>query len=175
MSNLLKVVVFSLCVIGVYTLFATVFTPAIKPQQPPSIDAVAVLPGMTLAQFAALGERLYNGKGSCSLCHDAAGARAPLLDAVALRGARRIKEPGYKGSATDAAGYIYESMTAPSAYVVAGYGVVGSNDGQSPMPDASQEPLGLSAVEIRAVTAFLQRRAGTEVTVGPDWAAKETP
>ncbi|MBI5885992.1 MAG: hypothetical protein HZB85_05355 [Deltaproteobacteria bacterium] len=173
MTNLLKVVVFSLGVIGAYTLFATTFTPAIKPE-PPVTDNIPASTGMTLARFAALGERLYNGKGSCGLCHNPVGGRAPLLDDVALRAAGRIKEAGYKGSAIDATGYIYESMTTPSAYVVAGYGVVGSNDGQSPMPDVSREPIGLSAMEIRAVIAYLQQRAGAAITVGPDWTAKET-
>lgn len=173
MSNLLKVVVFSLCVIGAYTLFATTFTPAIKPE-PPIIDNLPASTGMTPAQFAALGEKLYDNKGSCALCHNPVGGRAPLLDDVALRAAGRIKEPGYKGSAIDAAGYIYESMTNPSAYVVAGYGVVGSNDGQSPMPDVSKEPIGLTSAEIRAIIAYLQQRAGAAITVGPDWTAKET-
>ena len=163
MSNLLKVVVFSLCVIGLYTLFAQNFTPAIKPEQPPVDEAVSS--SMTTQELVALGERLYNGKGACGLCHNAVGGRAPLLDAIAFKAIERIKEPGYKGTAKDAAAYIYESMTAPSAYVVPGYGVAGSYDKQSPMPDVSKEPIGLGTIELSAVTAYLQRRSGAQVTV----------
>lgn len=163
MNSFLKVVIFSLCVIGLYTVFATVFTPAIKPEPPPVDEVISA--SMTTDELVALGERLFNGKGSCGLCHNDVGGRAPLLDTVALKAAQRIKEAGYKGTAKDGAAYILESMTAPSAYVVSGYGVAGSNDTQSPMPDVSKEPIALSSIEMTAVAAFLQRRSGAQVTV----------
>lgn len=166
MSNFLKVVVFSLCVIGLYTLFAAVFTPPIKPEPPPVDEAAST--SMTTEELIAFGERLFNGKGACGLCHDAAGDRAPRLDTVALKAIERIKAPNYKGAAKDPVAYIYESMTAPSAYVVAGYGVAGSNDKVSPMPDVSKEPIALGAVEMAAVTAYLQQRSGAAVTVQVD-------
>lgn len=144
--------------------------PPIKPEPPPADEAVST--SMTTEELVAFGERLFNGKGACGLCHDAAGDRAPRLDTVALKAIGRIKEPGYKGAAKDPVAYIQESMTAPSAYVVPGYGIAGSMDTESPMPDVSKEPIALSTVEMTAVTAFLQRRAGVQVTVQYDDAGR---
>jgi len=162
MKNFLKVVVFSLCIIGGYTLFATEFAPAIKPEPPVVTNPTPET--MTGAELAAFGKTLFYGKGSCALCHERVGGRAPSLDTIALNGAKRIKEPGYKGTASSAASYIYESMTSPSAYVVPGYGSTGSVDTRSPMPDVRKPPVSLSQIEIRAVIAFLQDRAGVPVT-----------
>ncbi|MBI5561570.1 MAG: c-type cytochrome [Deltaproteobacteria bacterium] len=169
MSNFLRVVLFGLVVIGAYAAFAAVFTPSIKPEPPPAEETVSVAAAMTQEEFARFGERLYHGKGQCALCHNAAGGRAPSLDAVAINAARRIISPDYKGGAKDAAAYLYESMTAPSAYVVPGYGAAGT----SPMPGVRKEPIGLNETEMRGVIAFLQSRAGVTVTAAPPKAGEQ--
>lgn len=58
-------------------------------------------------------------------------------------------------------------MVSPSAYVVPGFGVTGSNDKVSPMPDVRAGEIGLSEVEIDSVIAYFQSAGGFEVTVGP--------
>lgn len=164
MNNFLKVIVFSVITIVLYTLFATEYIPPLNPAPPPKEEALD-LGAMSMDQFVVLGEKIYNGKGTCTLCHNPVVKRAPLLDALAGVAEERIKDPGYKGEAKDAAAYIIESMIKPSAYVVKGFGVTGTNDTQSPMPDVSTGAIGLNEVELKAVTAYLQKLGGAEVTV----------
>lgn len=68
---------------------------------------------------------LYRDHG-CGTCHAFAAAAttgqfAPTHDAMAPIAAARIQDPGYNGEATDAAGYVRESIVAPGAYLVDGY------------------------------------------------------
>src|SRR3972149_11541677 len=164
MKNFIKVIVFSILVIFSYSLFANEYIPPINPSPPP-VEEVMDLGAMTMEQFIALGEKVFNGKGTCTLCHNPVVKRAPLLESIAAVAPERLKDPRYKGSATNSGEYIIESMVKPSAYVVTGFGVTGTNDTQSPMPDVSTGAIGLNDVEIKAVTAYLQNLGGAEVTV----------
>ncbi|MEE9614633.1 MAG: c-type cytochrome [Thermodesulfobacteriota bacterium] len=160
----LKMILFSLAILVFYAGFAVVYIPSIQPAPPPK-EEVLDLGQMSMGDFIALGDKIFNGKGTCTLCHNPVGGRAPLLDSVADVADERIKDPGYKGEAKDAAGYIYESMVKPSAYVVAGFGVMGTDPPKSPMPDVSTGAVGLKEAELMAVIAYLQDNAGVEVTV----------
>lgn len=166
MSNFLKAAAFSLFIIGVYTFYSVRMVPLITPEEPP-VEEVFDTGEMTTEDFIALGEKLYNGKGACTLCHTPVGGRAPLIENIATIASERIKDPLYKGSAADSAAYIYESLVSPSAYVAPGFGVAGSNDTVSPMPDVRSGAIGLSDLEIKAIIAYLQDLSGMEVTVSP--------
>src|SRR2546422_710154 len=96
------------------------------------------------------------GKGQCPLCHGFQkgflSERAPNLFGVPTRALERLKDPRYSqadpskrdtvqkeacpgcGTAKSAAEYIAESHACPNCYVVAGFGVKGSNDRESPIP-----------------------------------------
>jgi cytochrome c2 len=117
------------------------------------------------------------GKGQCPLCHTFKagdiGDRAPNLIGIGNRAAERVKEPAYlkpttvqteafagSGRATTAAEYIAESHSCPSCYVVAGFGVKGSNDRESPMPQIHKPPIGLSIDELIAVDTWMFFREG---------------
>ncbi|MBI5233501.1 MAG: c-type cytochrome [Deltaproteobacteria bacterium] len=164
MKNFAKVVIFSITVMSLYALFANKYIPPINPSPPPTEEALD-LGAMTMDQFVALGEKIFKGKGTCTLCHNPVGGRAPLLESVASRANDRLKDPRYKGEAKDAAGYIYESMTNPSAFVVASFGVLGTNDTQSPMPNVSKGAIGLNEAELKALIAYFQSIGGTDITV----------
>ena len=164
MSNFLKVVVFSLLVIAFFAGFSNFGVPQIEPAPPPKEEKLE-LGAMTIDQFVALGKKLFEGKGTCTLCHNPVGGRAPLLDRAAAAAAERLNDPRYKGKAKNVEDYLYESMVAPSAYVVSGFGKAGTNDTESPMPDASSGSIRLSEAELRAVVAYLQDLSGVEVTV----------
>jgi cytochrome c551/c552 len=164
MKQFLKVVAFSIFILAFYTLFSNMGIPQVKPEAPPKEEKLE-LGAMTMEQFIALGEKVYKGKGTCELCHNPVGGRAPILDSVVTLAADRLKDPRYKGKATNPEEYIHESMVNPSAFVVAGFGVTGTNDTQSPMLDVSKGAIGLSEAEIAAVIAYLQDKAGAEVTV----------
>lgn len=173
MTNFFKVSGFSLAVIGGFTAFSNYGIPQIKSAPPPAEEKVD-LGAMTMDQFVALGARIYNGKGTCTLCHNAMG-RAPMLDKIGAVSAERLIDPGYKGAAKTVEEYLHESLVKPSAYVVPGFGKAGSNDAESPMPDVSGGGIGLSETEIKAVIAYLQDSSGSEVTVSiPAMHAAET-
>jgi mono/diheme cytochrome c family protein len=164
MRIFLNVIVFSLLIIGFFAGYSRYGIPQIEPAPPPEAEVID-LGAMTMEEFVALGERIYSGKGTCTLCHTTVGGRAPLLEQAAVVAEERLADETYKGEATDVAGYLYESMTNPSAYVVAGFGKAGTNDTVSPMPNMLSGSIGLPEAELTAVVAYLQDLAGTEVTV----------
>ena len=163
MTNFLKVSGFSLLMIGGFSAYSNYGIPQIIPAPPP-VEEKLELGAMTMDQFVALGGRIYNGKGTCTLCHNAMG-RAPMLDKIATVAAENLKNPNYRGAAKTVEEYLHESLVQPSAFVPAGFGKAGSNDSESPMPDVSGGGIGLAEAEIAAVIAYLQESSGSEVTV----------
>ncbi|MCK5640026.1 MAG: c-type cytochrome [Gammaproteobacteria bacterium] len=154
---------FSLLMVLVFTLVANLL-PQIEGEA--SVEEEVELGALTMDSFIALGETLFNGKGTCTLCHNAMG-RAPDILAQNMVGAaeERLADSRYKGKATDAESYLHESMVNPGIYVVAGFGKKGSNDTVSPMPAVHKAPIQLSEVEIGAIIAFMQAKDGNDVTV----------
>lgn len=129
----------------------------------------------------AYGERLFAGKGTCTLCHNDLGRAPDLLEMdLALAFNERMSDPRNEGIAAGGEGaaeveaYLRESLIDPSAYVVAGFGKKGSDDTISPMPIVSAAPIELNGVEINALIAFLQDGAGFAPTV-PLPSADEEP
>lgn len=164
MMTFARVVMFTLLTVGLFAYFANFGIPEIKPAPPPETEELN-LGGMTMQDFVSVGDALFNGRGTCTLCHNAVGGRAPLLDDAADAIMGRLSDPRYTGKAEDLQAYLHESMVDPSAYVVAGFGKAGSRDAESPMPDVSVGSIGLSAAEINAVIAYLQDLWGLEITV----------
>jgi len=165
----LKVLVFSVLSLLVFTGFANIL-PQVQ-SDPPKEEKIDT-GSLDMAGMIALGEKLFKGKGTCTLCHNDLG-RAPDMLNMDLKEefSAQIANPKYNGIAKDATGakaiedYIRESMIDPSAYVVAGFGKKGTNDTVSPMPKVDAAPIELSEVEMNAIIAFLQDRAGFEPTV----------
>lgn len=161
--HLLKIVIFGLLVIGFYTYFGVGYFPRVAQEGPP--EEVPVHMESTEGEdLVLLGERVVRGKGACLLCHMPSG-RAEVLDHAAAMAGERLKDDMYRGSAQSAVEYLLESLLKPSAYVVKGFGVAGSGDTLSPMPDVRNPRIDLSDLEIRAVVAYLQSLAGVDVTV----------
>ncbi|MCP4696595.1 MAG: c-type cytochrome [Gammaproteobacteria bacterium] len=164
MKNFLKVVLFTVIVIGFFAGFSNFGIPQIEPAAPPKEEKLD-LGSMSMEQFVALGEKVFNGKGNCPLCHNAVGGRAPMLDKIGVIAADRLADARYQkgeGKATNAGEYIDESMRDPSAFVVVGFGKAGSNDTVSPMPNVSTS---LAEAEYKAVIAYLQESSGVDITV----------
>lgn len=84
----------------------------------------------------ALGQALFRSvQPACNACHSVApgvNMAGPSLSGLATRAAQTVADPGYKGQARDAAGYIRESIVQPSAHLVPG--AMYSANGQSFMP-----------------------------------------
>jgi mono/diheme cytochrome c family protein len=170
LMTLLRVMLFSLFVLLSYTLFANIL-PQVQ-SDPPVEEAAPSAEGMDLPAMAAWGEKLFSGKGTCTLCHNAMGRAPDLLTLdLAQAFADRLTDPNYRGAAKGESGakaieiYLRESFVEPSVYVVAGFGKKGTDDKVSPMPAVDKAPISLKPTEIDAVIAFLQDRAGSEMTV----------
>jgi hypothetical protein len=165
MNVLFKTLGFCLGLTLVFSLL-TYLLPQMKGEAP--VEKVVDLGSLTMDDFVALGEDLFNNKGTCTLCHKPPPlGRAPDIqgeDMVALS-IERLADERYQGEAKDAPGYILESMLDPSRYVVATWGKKGSNDSESPMPAVNKAPIELSSMEMDAITAYLQAKDGNEVTV----------
>jgi len=93
----------------------------------------------------ALGQTLFQQTPpGCYACHSTArgvNLVGPSLADIGTTAAQRIKDPSYRGKATDAAGYIRESIHDPNAFVLTG--PTYSSGGRSLMPtglDASLTP-----------------------------------
>jgi len=160
---LAKALGFSVALILVFAS-VTYVLPQVKGEAPE--EEVVDLGQLTMESFIAMGEKLYRGKGTCTLCHNNLG-RAPDLLAydVVTTSLERIGDSRYQGKAADAETYLRESMLQPSAYVVKGFGKKGSNDSESPMPVVDRPPIQLSEIEVSAVIAFMQNKDGNPVTV----------
>jgi len=165
----LRVIGFSVALLLFYMGFAHIL-PQVEPDT--SAPVAVSTDGLDMDGMIALGEALFTGKGTCTLCHNNMG-RAPdtlVMDMAAMY-PERLKDARYTGVSAGQNGakaieaYILESMKIPSAYVVEGFGQKGSNDTISPMPTVDKAPIELTAVEMNAVTAFLQDLAGIEPTV----------
>jgi len=124
------------------------------------------------------------GKGQCPLCHGFQkgflSERAPNLFGVPERAKERLEDPRYHkgepakrdtvqkescpgcGTATTVQEYIAESHACPSCFVVAGFGLKGSNDKESQMPRIHKPPISLSLPELAAVDTWLYVREGQE-------------
>jgi len=114
----------------------------------------AVAPG-----DAARGATLYETL-PCASCHDISrpwpgGDICPNLGNIATEAARIIRQPDYHGHATDAAGYIRESIVDPNAYIVPGP-TYRQADGQSVMPKTFGQSL--APAQLDDLVAFLLTR-----------------
>ena len=173
-----RVMIFSLFTLLAFTAFSNL-VPQVQgdPPQEEKVDTVS----LDMAGMISLGERLFSGKGTCTLCHNNLGRAPDLLELdLAKAFPERIADARYEGIAKGKTGakaveeYLIESMIDPSKYVVTGFGKKGSNDTISQMPKVDAAPVSLSKVEIDALTAFLQDKAGLTPTV-PLPSAEEAP
>lgn len=162
---LIKVLSFSIALTLIFTGVANLL-PQVEGEAP--VEQEIDLGALTPESFAGLGEDLFMGKGTCTLCHKPPPlGRAPDIqgkDMVALAKSA-LADERYKGKAKTAEEYIRESMIDPNIFVVKSWGVAGSNDSTSPMPKVDAAPIELSAVEVDAIIAYLQNKDGNDITV----------
>lgn len=157
---IVKVLSFMLFMILVFTGISNLL-PQVEGQAPKDIKVD--LGALTMESYIAMGETLFSGKGTCTLCHNNMG-RAPDISVMDMEATamERLKDPEYKGKAKDSESYFRESMIAPSEYIVAGFGKQGDT---STMPIINKAPIELTEVEMGAVVAYLQAKDGGQSTV----------
>ena len=117
------------------------------------------------------------GRGQCTLCHATLegmlGERAPNLFGATKRATERLKDPRYHlgkpeerdtvqkeafpgaGTATTPLEYIAETLLCPSCYVPTGYGMIGTDDKESPDINFIRPPVSLKIDDLVAVTTWL--------------------
>lgn len=97
----------------------------------------------TLTADAAKGEEIFRTTpAACFTCHSTAPGvdlAGPSLAGIVSEAEKVIQDPEYQGNATDAAGYIRESIVEPSIYLVPG--AMYSANGMSFMPSNYTEIL----------------------------------
>ncbi len=150
-ARFVRVVAFVSIVLGGFTLVALGI-----PQMaslPPAVEKFDVASIKDKKDLAAIGQKIFFGKGQCALCHTigTGEGRCPDLKGV---GAKLTRD------------FIYESMTQPQAYIYKDYEYVGPPKFfPAKMPSINKKPIGLSKNEMLAVIAFLQNMSGEEVTI----------
>ena len=109
---------------------------------------------------AAAGEALAAGAPACTACHILSNAGPAWLAAagapgIATRAAERVNAADYTGAATDAHGYLFESIVNPSAYIVDDNpAYINSATGESLMPGTFATTL--SAQNVADLIAYLE-------------------
>lgn len=181
---------------GIFASYSN-WLPQVRGEVPPPADAAGggkKAEDMTTQELADKGEMIIfgemgtmhgQGKGQCPLCHGFkkgdVSERAPNLAGIPSRSSERIKDPRYlkpdsiqteahsgSGRATSGIEYIAESHSCPNCFIVAGFGVKGSNDRESPMPTIHKPPTSLSIDELIAVDTWLFTREGEEAPAVAD-------
>lgn len=103
----------------------------------------------------AKGENLFRtASPACTACHSTQPGvtmAGPSLAGIGAQAEKIISGPDYTGQAKDAAGYIRESITHPSAYVVPG--AMFSANGTSFMPEGYASSL--TDEQLQQITAYL--------------------
>jgi hypothetical protein len=160
--ELAKILVFALIIMVSFAGYAKFGIPLVIPAPPPVEEKITG--AVSIEQMIAMGDKIFHGKGTCTLCHSPVGGRAPLLEQIGTNGPARLKDPRYKGKAKTVYQYILESEKDPSAYVVAGFGKPGTNDTVSPMPQTNKGAIGLSDFELDCVASYLLKTGGLPVT-----------
>lgn len=157
---IVKVLTFMIIMVLVFTVIANLL-PQVKGEAPKDIKID--LGTLTMETYISMGETLFHGKGTCTLCHNNLGRAPDILTLNMEKTAiKHISAADYQGEAKDSEHYFHESMVDPSKYVVPGYGKVGE---PSPMPAINKAPISLNEVEMGAIIAFLQAKDGGEPTI----------
>jgi mono/diheme cytochrome c family protein len=153
-ARFLRVAAFVAIVLGAFSLVALSI-----PQMEsvlPAMEKFDVASIKDKKDLAAIGQKIFFGKGQCALCHTigTSEGRCPDLKGIGGKLTRQ---------------FIYESLTQPQAYIYKDYEV---SDGPpkffpAKMPYINKKPIGLNNNEILAVIAFLQSMSGEEITVDP--------
>jgi mono/diheme cytochrome c family protein len=151
----LKVLLLAVAVVGFYTMVAHVI-PQLESEVPESLTLGG---DVTPEALVAAGERVYNGAGGCTACHGL-GTRAPnMLTDHAGEGTIGAR-CGAREAGKDCKAYLWESLTQPGAFVVAGF--------ENIMPDMRRQ---LPEDQVWAVIAFLQSQGGEVTVTGADLAS----
>jgi mono/diheme cytochrome c family protein len=150
-ARFIRVVAFVAIVLGGFSLVALGIPQMAS--MPPVVEKFDVAFIKEKKDLAAIGQKIFFGKGQCALCHTIGSSEGRCPDLKGI-GAKLTRE------------FIYESLTQPQAYVYMDFEHVGrAKFFPAKMPYINKKPIGLNNNEILAVIAFLQSMSGEEVTI----------
>ncbi len=151
-SKFLRVGGFVMIVLGTFSLIA-LSVPQMA-SLPPAIETFDITKVKTPEDLAGIGQKIFFSKGQCALCHSigpSESARCPDLKGI---GAKLSPE------------FIYESLTAPQAYIYLDFRHAGvPEEYPARMPHINKNPIALSEQEIYSVIAFLQKMSGEPISI----------
>src|SRR5437879_660420 len=157
-ANNLRILGVVLGTLALYTLIANKI-PQVQSEVPQALTLGA---NVTPEKLVSAGDQLYHGAGGCTACHGL-GTRAPNL-LTDEKGQGPIgARCGKREAGKDCQAYLYESLTSPRAYVVAGYEPI--------MPEMGRI---LSPQQLWALVAFLESNGGTVDVSASDIPASTT-
>ncbi|MEK7747908.1 MAG: cytochrome ubiquinol oxidase subunit I [Nitrospirota bacterium] len=151
-SSFPRVAGFVVAVLLAYTGLA--FSLPQRVSMPPveeKLDLTTIKSGKDLA---AVGNKIFFGKGQCALCHTIGGhgGRCPNLEGA---GARLTRQ------------FIYETLTQPKSYVKLDFDLPDPKPFAAEMPTINKDPIGLNPQELLTVISFIQSQGG-KITVKPE-------
>ena len=155
MGSWLKAPLFTIALVALFVWAGEVVTRASGGAQ-----AAVVGEGVSIE----IGEQVFWGPGKCQTCHSlgtrGSRVRGPNLGEssegpeIGIRAAERAAERAAKlGRDMLATGYLIESITEPSAYVVEGF--------KDEMPKVYEPPISLTPDQVSSVILYLQAQGGT--------------
>lgn len=148
-----RVVAFVAITLGIFSLVA-LSVPQMA-SLPPVAEKFDVASIKEKRDLAAIGQKVFFGKGQCALCHTIGSSEGRCPDLKGI-GAKLTRE------------FIFESLTRPQAFTYMDFEHVGPRKPfPAKMPYINKKPIGLSKNEILAVIAFLENMSGEEITVDP--------
>ena len=152
-ARFVRVMAFVAMVLGAFSLVA-LSVPQMA-SMPPAVEKIDVASIKEKKELAAIGQKIFFGKGQCALCHTIGSSEGRCPDLKGI-GAKLTRQ------------FIYESLTQPQAYIYMDYQHVGRPKFfPAKMPYINKKPIGLNKNEILAVISFLQSMSGEEITVDP--------
>lgn len=152
-GRFVRVIAFVAMVLGAFSLVALSIPQMAS--MPPAMEKFDVASIKEKKDLAAIGQKIFFGKGQCALCHTIGSSEGRCPDLKGI-GAKLTRQ------------FIYESLTQPQAYIYMDYQHVGRPKFfPAKMPYINKKPIGLNKNEILAVISFLQSMSGEEITVDP--------
>ncbi|OVE82094.1 hypothetical protein BVY03_02265 [bacterium K02(2017)] len=137
-------------VTGYYTYFGQMVPQ--KEVHPP--QKIAIGKDMPTDQMVEVGQKIYEGKGTCASCHKLQGGSGRFPDLGNIGSVAASREAGLSDIE-----YLSKSLYRPNDFILEGF---------SPgMPQINKAPIQLTDSEIKTVIAYLQSLGGTaSITMG---------
>lgn len=150
-GRFIRVIAFVAMVLGAFSLVALSIPQMAS--MPPAVEKFDVASIKEKKDLAAIGQKIFFGKGQCALCHTIGSSEGRCPDLKGI-GAKLTRQ------------FLYESLTQPQAYIYMDFQHVGRPKFfPAKMPYINKKPIGLNKNEILAVISFLQSMSGEEITV----------